>query len=414
MKVTMLEISRFRGIQYLKLALDDHLNVLVGINGAGKTSVLDCTAILLSRFIGRIRTSSGTGRFFTESDIGNQANETNNKVEVLFHGNSLEWSVSKTRRGKQQQFITHLKDLRSSIAQFLEHLTDDDRVQLPLSVYYPVNRAVLDIPLRIRKQHRFDRMAAYDQALSGGSSFRIFFEWFRLREDLENEQRLDRPRFRDPQLQAVRRAVSEVLPGFAHLRVRRSPLRMVVSKNGEELIVNQLSDGEKCTLAMIGDLARRMAIANPSMANPLESEAVVLIDEIELHLHPAWQRRITDALKDIFPHTQFILSTHSPQVLSHLKPEHVWLLRYNNGRVTATHPESIYGQSSNRILEDIMDVAARPETVESQLEELFLAIDDGCLDDASNQCQALREEIGSDPALVRAESLIHRKRVLHR
>ena len=189
---------------------------------------------------------------------------------------------------------------------------------------------------------------------------------------------------------------------------------MVVSKDREELIVNQLSDGEKCTLAMIGDLARRMAIANPHMANPLDTEAVALIDEIELHLHPAWQRRITDALRETFPNTQFILSTHSPQVLSHLAPECVWLLERSRRGITATHPECAYGQTADRILEDIMDVAARPEAVERQLKELFLAIEEGRLDDASNRCKALGRELGTDPDLVKAKSLIHRKRVLRR
>lgn len=414
MKVKTLEISHFRGIERLRLLMDDNLNVLVGINGSGKTSVLDCMAILLSRFIGSLRASAGTGRFFTESDISNRANETRNDIEVEFRNRPLGWSVVKTRRGKQRQLTTRLQPLRSSITEFRAVVTAEEHTPLPLTVYYPVNRAVLDIPLRIRKQHPFDRMAAYDQALSSGSNFRIFFEWFRLREDLENERRLDRPKFRDPQLRAVRKAIGSILPGFKRLRVRRSPLRMVVSKDREELIVNQLSDGEKCTLAMIGDLARRMAIANPHMANPLDTEAVALIDEIELHLHPAWQRRITDAMRETFPNTQFILSTHSPQVLSHLAPECVWLLERSRRGITATHPESAYGQSSNRILEDIMDVAARPETVEKRLKELFLAIEDGNLDDASNQCQALREGLGADPDLVRAESLIHRKRVLHR
>ena len=193
-------------------------------------------------------------------------------------------------------------------------------MSLPLVVYYPVNRAVLDIPLRIRTRHRFDRLAAYDGALSGDrNSFRVFFEWFREREDLENELRTDRAEFRDPQLQAVRRAVERFLPGFTGLRVRRSPLRMMVDKEREELIVNQLSDGEKCTLAMVGDVARRMAIANPGIRDPLEGEAVVLIDEIDLHLHPGWQRHIVGALRETFPNCQFLLSTHSPQILSHVE-----------------------------------------------------------------------------------------------
>ena len=189
---------------------------------------------------------------------------------------------------------------------------------------------------------------------------------------------------------------------------------MVISKGRELLIVNQLSDGEKCTLALFGDLARRMAVANPYATDPLDSQAVVLIDEIDLHLHPAWQRRITDALTDTFPNTQFIVSTHSPQILGHLDPACIWLLQRGKSGVTVTHPESSFGQTTNRILEDIMEVSARPQAVERLLGKLFLAIEHGELDDASQQCRELREAVGADPDLVKAESLIHRKRILGR
>ena len=99
------------------------------------------------------------------------------------------------------------------------------------------------------------------------------------------------------------------------LRVKRSPVRMVVDKGGREIRVDLLSEGEKCTLAMIGDLARRLILANPAMENPLEGKGIVLIDEIELHMHPSWQRRILSILKEVFPNIQFIVTTHSPQVL---------------------------------------------------------------------------------------------------
>ena len=264
MRLKSLDISGFRGIPDLHLEFPERINVLVGVNGVGKSAVLDCTAIMLSRLIGRIRSTAGTGRFFSDSDISNGASETRNEIEICFQGESVRWTVFKSRRGRRRQKITKLDKLREHVEMFHSQLEEDRRTSLPLAVYYPVHRAVLDIPLRIRKRHPFDRLAAYDQALSGEwSSFRIFFEWFREREDLENERRLATPRFRDLQLEAVRTAIERFLPGFRKLKIRRSPLRMVVKKDGEDLIVNQLSDGEKCTLAMAGDLARRMAIANP-------------------------------------------------------------------------------------------------------------------------------------------------------
>ena len=410
MKLESLRITGFRGISDLHLEFPERMNVLVGVNGAGKSAVLDCAAVLLSRLTGRIRASKGNGRFFVDSDVTNGVTETRNRIKVRFRGETIQWQVSKARRGQKRQKISNLDELRKQVASLRLQLEQEKLTDLPLAVYYPVNRAVLDIPLRIRTRHpSFDRLAAYDQALSGEwSSFRVFFEWFRDREDLENEVRTGEPDFRDPQLRAVRRAVEGFLPGFAGLKVRRSPLRMVVEKGGEELIVNQLSDGEKCTLAMAGDLARRMAIANPDAKDPLHSPAVVLIDEVDLHLHPGWQRHIATALQETFPNCQYLLSTHSPQVVSHLDRQCVWILERTGSGVSARRPVDSYGQTASRILEDIMDVPARPQEVKDRLTKLFLAIEQGDLSQAKAFLNNLRQEIGPDPGLVKADVLIHR------
>ena len=196
------------------------------------------------------------------------------------------------------------------------------------------------------------------------------------------KKRRDNPDYKNQQLEAVREAIYSLIPAFSNLRVRRSPLRMTVTKDGEELIINQLSDGEKCLLAMVGDLARRLAIANPSLPDPLQGSGVVLIDEIELHLHPKWQREIIPALTRTFPNCQFIVTTHSPQVISHVKPEGIYILEKTDAGVIAKRPESSYGRDSNRILEDLMDVPARPQEIKDSLHELFRLIDEGNLDDA--------------------------------
>ena len=311
--------------------------------------------------------------------------------------------------------MSELEELQQCAEMIQLELEDDESSNLPLAVYYPVNRAVLDIPLRIRKRHQFDRLSAYDHALSGSpSSFRLFFEWFREREDLENELRRDKSRYRDPQLHAVRTAIERFLPEFRKLRVRRSPLRMVVSKAGEELIVNQLSDGEKCTLAMVGDLARRMAVANPNMSDPLHGEAIALIDEADLHLHPSWQRRLCAAFAETFPNCQFLLSTHSPAIVNHLKPESIWILKRTRKGVDAARPDSSYGQKVDRILEDAMDVPARPDDTLEKISRLFLAIEERKLEEARQLLDRLKREIGSDPELVRADFLIRRKETLGR
>ena len=415
MRLESIKLAGFRGISKLKLEFPEQVNVLVGVNGSGKSAVLDCTAIMLSRLIGRIRSPAGTGRYFVDSDISNKRSETQNRVTIRFQGQSVHWSVTKTRRGRRKQTITRLDAMKKHIERFRSELDEDEHANLPVAVYYPVNRAVLDIPLRIRTRRQFDRLAAYDQALSGeGRSFRVFFEWFREREDLENERRIDEPGFRDPQLRAVRMAIRRLLPDFRKLKIRRSPLRMVVKKNGEELIVNQLSDGEKCTLAMAGDLARRMAIAKPAMEDPLETEAVVLIDEIDLHLHPGWQRHIVSALAETFTKTQFLLSTHSPAILGQLKSDSIWIMEKTKSGIVANRPEDAYGQTVDRILEDVMSVPARPREIEEELGRLYVAIEEKDMEKAKHLLGWLQETIGTDPDLVRASVLIDRQEILRK
>lgn len=418
MRVNMLDIRNFRCVHELELNFHKQMNILIGVNGAGKSSILDCLAILLSRLVGRIRSTKGTGRFFTASDITIDENATINLIKISLdikdQEESLEWMVTKYRHKEKKQKISNLEHVKKTAEAIRHELGKDMEMSIPLAVYYSVNRAVIDIPLRIRKKHEFEQISAYDQVSSGGrNDFRIFFEWFRNREDLENEKRVRQADYRDRQLGAVRCAVEKFLPGFTDLRVQRSPLRMTVQIGDQELNVNQLSDGEKCLLAMIGDLARRLAIANPSVNNPLHGKGVVMIDEVDLHLHPSWQRIVVPLLESTFPNCQLILTTHSAQVLSHVRdPESIFLLKFTDGGIQAKHPESVYGLDSNRILEDLMDVPERPGEIKILIENLFDTIDKKDLEKARNQLDNLKQKIGTDPQLTKAEVLIRRMEII--
>jgi predicted ATP-binding protein involved in virulence len=207
----------------------------------------------------------------------------------------------------------------------------------------------------------FTQLKAFDDSLTGAQTgFDEFFRWFRSLENLENEERRDSPEYRDHRLEAVRKALPKFMPEFTNLRIRRAPLRMTVFKQGQELIINQLSDGERCLLAMVSDLARRLATVNPGLADPLQGEGIVLIDEIELHFHPKWQRGILPTLSSTFPNCQFIVSTHSPQIVSDVQPDAIYLLRQTPQGLIASHAVGSYGRDSNQILEDLMGVTDRP------------------------------------------------------
>ena len=269
----------------------------------------------------------------------------------------------------------------------------------------------------IRKQNRCNQLAALEGSLlkkGEGTDFGDFFKLFRNREDLENEKFRDfheeaqyktyphkkypRVMHSDSQLNAVRNALELLMPEYHSLRVRRSPLRMVVTKGEEEFRLEELSDGEKCLLVLIADMARRMAMANPAMENPLEAEAVFLIDEIELHLHPSWQRRILPGLLRVFPHSQFFVTTHSPQVLGEVEDtQSIWCMVQG---IQPYHPERAYGLTSGEILGELMGTADRSAVVEKELDHINSLIDEEKFDEARQQIRNLAQKTKNIPSLL--------------
>lgn len=424
MHIQNLTLERYRGVQSLNFALHDRLNVFVGMNGAGKSSVLDATTILLSWLVNRIKTSNASGRPVLEMDIRNSEAAAKVMLSLQYRGKSYEWSITKARKGYSIFETGSNLAAVSALARGIQSDLADNigQARLPLFAYYPVQRAVLDIPLRIREKHSFDLLSAYDESLTGGANFRTFFEWFREREDLENEARrdqdtlfasTDRMPFPDPHLETVRKALAEFMPDFTNLSVRRNPLRMEVKKNGRQLAVNQLSDGEKCLMAMIGDMARRLAIANPGHENPLAGEGIFLIDEIDLHLHPKWQRMIVPQLTTVFPNCQFLISTHSPHVITHVQPENLFLLTMTGEGLVLDRADESYGKTVDRVLEDLMGLeTTRPNEVSQAIREVYAQIDKNLLEKAKSSIEKLEARIGMDTELVKAKVLIKRKELI--
>lgn len=442
--VKKLSIEHFRGINRLSLDLTPDIPiVLIGVNGVGKSSILDFLEVLLSLFVDiliyaikkqkkLIQYIPESGRHglefddfvseplrsigFRTRDIHNQESYVRGSVDVVMGHQVASWNLSKTRNAPKDRLNADL----TSLIQGVNHLAEVNFLldnNFPTLLHYTVKRAVTDVSLDIIDEH-----SAYgylkdhfsNLSLTVEAGFSQFFKWFRSLEDLENEERRDNSAYRDRQLEAVRQAIASLLPGFSNLRVRRSPLRMTISKDNEDLVITQLSDGEKCLMAMVGDIARRLAIANPDREDPLEGSGIILIDEIELHLHPDWQRRVIPSLTQTFPNCQFIVTTHSPQVVSHVKPEGIYLLEKQGEEITAHHPESSFGRDTNRILEDLMGVPERPKEIKENLMELFRLIDQGNLEQARQVRQALVQTIGTDePAFAKADVMIRRKEILN-
>jgi predicted ATP-binding protein involved in virulence len=210
-------------------------------------------------------------------------------------------------------------------------------------------------------------------------------------------------------LDAVRRAVESFLPDFSDLHVERKPSpRLVIRKGPQQLDVDQLSHGERSLLAMVGDLARRLAMLNRGGRDPLCSPGWIFIDEMELHLHPSWQRSVVPRLCQTFPQCQFIITTHSPQVLADVPASAVRRLRRQEADVVAEQPAAgTQGRDSNAILEDVLETPERPESTLRDLQEIARLIDQERLEEAQRSIDRLARVLTDrDAEIVRLRSLI--------
>ncbi len=174
-----------------------------------------------------------------------------------------------------------------------------------------------------------------------------------------------------------------MLDGFDDIHIERKLLAMKVKKDGRYLKIDQLSDGEKCTIALFGDLARRMALANPNRENPLEGTGVVLIDELDLHMHTSWQRKVIGVLKETFPNIQFIITTHSPQILGELDDDcNLFYMVRDKETIGLKSYQSFIGWDANVILEEVMNTSSVNQQVKEQVAEMFAYIADKQYDKA--------------------------------
>ena len=421
MKLKSVDIENYRAIEQISLWLDPSLTVLHGDNGCGKTSVLSAIAVglgarelfgpLLDTFID-----------FCEEDWREAAGDP----RVLFtttDGYTYDRQGTRSADDRERMEQWWLSDRERMEKGLVE---DSPRVNnLTIVVLYGTDRTVSDMPelvLRHPPPRLVPRLDALKGALAARTDFEGLLTWFYFKEIEELRERSAR-RDLDYQLKdvsAVRQAITSMLPEVSGLRTESNPLRFVVSVRSEQgrverLSLDQLSGGYRIMLALAADLARRMVQSNPHLDDPLKSEAIVLIDEIELHLHPAWQQRILADLRRTFPNAQFIVSTHSPQVLTTVEQQRIVELAREGDRIVAGVPAgATYGAEAGDVLSVVMGVKERPENEFTKaLEQYRHLISEG--EGESEEALVLRRKLEKlsprDYALTRAKLEIKQRKL---
>jgi len=386
---TILKTARFVNYRLFDdMSIDFHpeLTVLIGKNGAGKTSLLGGLIPLLTPLIQRIRlqtpdiseTNQGSdiknGRLEFVNTIGIELDV--NGIEIGFDPENIDVKESQSTKyaeDKNGQSIKNkvtlnwfasfnsdfesdldasdnlafevLNDVSLKISRLLKanyKFKERSEIELPLIVYYPCMEAQEWLDLPENKGSKIDQKTeyrAYDESLTKRSfNYQRFFSWFK------GEENKSRQNLEAKHLETVKYAIYSMLnddgeEGRFH-KLETNYLRfpeegeLEISQAGEygPIQVSQMSSGQKSLFALVSDLARRLCILNPNKPKPLEGNGIVLIDEIDLHLHPSWQRKVVPQLQKTFPKIQFVVTTHSPFVLQNVPSESIFVL--DDGKIS--------------------------------------------------------------------------------
>lgn len=397
-QLSSLKLVDFRLFDKIQIdfANQSNLTAFVGINGAGKTTILDAIAKSLSWIIKSFVSQGGTGDLINLTDINNDSQWDYSSIisEFLVSGNKYSLELSKSKEGSNSKRSGQYQEIKQLAKLYKFADSRNNQFNFPIMAFYSVERA-LDINNKdtvqfdeITEPKSWNKFSGYQKSLNGSADFKLFFRWFKYLDDVNNsvnrmgsdvsnaidrlqaelnsdfvkemekQENLDdktkeflmafkkdkqnqiiqlqhkitsEPLSKENRIiQCVTRAVSKFMPGFSNLHIQRSPsLDMLIDKNGATLNVLQLSQGEKSLLALVADIARRLVLLNPSLNDPLQGNGIVLIDEIDLHLHPGWQQTIVPNLSKTFSNIQFIFTTHSPQVISTVPSHQIRILNSN-------------------------------------------------------------------------------------
>lgn len=319
MKIKHVIIENFRAIKKLDFECSGKVNVFIGDNGVGKTTVLEAIFVLCSWLNAKLSLPKGRGRSIRKEDIRIGAEYCFLSIAVEYKGKSAQWSLMRgISSDNSTEKQTDLRELET-LVRYIREFNDDDK---SLFSIYGVNRNLSSISIDKRVYGKKEVTRDVIGNSIARTNWKQFFNWYYERENEENRMKARFSiQYHDESLDAIRECLNEVFPDYHNLRVEDRPTRFVIEKDGHEINFDRLSDGEKCYITLVLDIARRLSMQSDGLGPILNGELIILIDELDLHLHPSWQLQMVSNLERKFPNCQFFVSSHSPLVLSSLCDE---------------------------------------------------------------------------------------------
>lgn len=427
MRISHLTLINYRCFEKLELALPQNFMILVGNNGSGKSAVLDGLAVGLASFFLGMEGASAGG--IHRSDVRTESFELGSRIERQaqypsriqckgeIEGKSPQWARAlNTKDGKTTYGeASELSEIAKDMAQRIQK--GDASVRLPILSYYGTGRfwAKKKEKRENTKVNLDSRFAGYTDCLDAMSNEKLMYKWL---EQMTYQELQDQKEI--PELEAVKHAIvacfnhsgnPNIIGNASRCRYNVKTHEIEITyenKDGHTAVhaLSEMSDGYRNMLSMVADIAYRMALLNPQLLDKVteQTDGVVLIDEIDLHLHPAWQRYIVKTLKDIFPKVQFIVTTHAPGIIASASREEIVVLK---DFIPMTVPGMTYGKDANTILKTVMGVPERQDSVSEIIEGFHEALANGQFEQARQSLQKMVEVLGeNDPEVVGAETAL--------
>lgn len=425
MYLEKLKLHNFRCYEKLEIDFNRQLTVLVGKNGSGKTTVLEAIAIALGTwFVGfNIVNAKGINKRTDPLRKAYQIGATDDvqtqfPVEIEAWG-KIEESKDQILHWKRELYTPtgtmttkDAKEIVEYAAEYQKAISEGRTdIYLPMVAYYGTGRL-----WDYHRQKRNDvfkvssRTNGYIDCLDGTANVKLMMDWFQIM-TINKYQRQEENLESNPELDTVYLAMEKCLTnlsGYSDVKIRYNmgtqELDVYYSEQDKQRMripLNQLSDGYKGMISLVADIAYRMATLNPQLGTEVLSkgDGVVLIDEVDLHLHPAWQQKVIDNLMNIFPKVQFIVSTHAPAIIGSVKTDKLRILSNKEVCMTANQ---VYGKDVNSVMKEIMGVNDRPDQFVELFEKFYRLLSEKKYDEAGAVLDKLDEDRGyHDPEIAK-------------
>ena len=403
MHITNINVANFRGFIEKEIHFAERFTVLIGDNGSGKTAVLEFLAVALGGYLNGF-TGVASGRNILPAEVRLQTylqgdvitTEPRYPVSVTcsseINDNFYHWSRTlnsekgRTTRIEAREIIKYAENLQSEVR-------EGKPSTLPVLGYYGTGRLWAQKKAKSKVNARINsRLLGYTDCLDPISNQKLFSSWFKKMTQIKLQKGKE-----ISGLTVVKKAIEKSLESLTSENEKVNIYYdleldeiIVVLQDGRELSLNKLSDGYRNTLCMVGDIAYRMSVLNPHLMGDAANETpgVILIDEIDLHLHPKWQRNIVNDFKRTFPKVQFIVTTHSPIVISSCAENEVVKLTTIGNDTKIEYLNNTKGWLAENIITELMDVeTSRDKETEETIgivRELYYRKLDGGVSEAEN------------------------------